>query len=167
MTMKKSDKIGFTSHTAEEDSKSVHKAVNQASKDRNFIDRAIGQLESLKFPAYKYQILEYADNHSVDSDIIPLLKSLNDTMQYRSKFNLKKALEQENPESKQDNQISEETRKNLNIQNINSGHKRKDYPETPATAMKNYICNTCGKEFQSPDQLQDHREFKLKELDQD
>ncbi len=161
--MNQPGKVHFISHRAGTDSKSIHKAVKKASKDRDFIDRALRQLDSLKFPAYKYQIIEYADRHSVDNDVITLFKSLNDTMLYQSKFNLKKALEQENPVAKQENQISEKTRKNLNTQSIDSGHKRKDYPETPATAMKNYACNTCGKEFQSPDQLQDHREFELSE----
>jgi hypothetical protein len=162
-----SNKISFTSHTAEGNPTSAHKAVNKASKDRNFIVRALSQLESLKFPAYKYQILDYAKMHSVDNDVITLLQSLDDTMLYHSKFNLKKALEQENPEAKKEHQISEGTRKNLNVQNIDRRQKRKDYPETPATGMKNYICNYCGKEFQSGDQLQVHREFEFMDKSRD
>ena len=159
--MDKSNKISFISHRAEGDAKSVHKAVDKSSKSRTLIHRVLSQFESLKFPAYKYQILDYAKRNSLDNDVIALLRSLNDTMLYHSKFDVEKALEQENTEAKQEHQISDQTRKNLNVQNIDRRQKRKDYPETPATAMKNYICDFCGKEFQSPDQLQDHREFEF------
>jgi hypothetical protein len=165
--MDKSNKISFTSNTAEGNPTSVHKAVNKAYKNRNFIVSTISQFESLKFPAYKYQILEYAKRHSVDNDVLALLQTLNDTMLYHSKFNLEKALEQENPEVEKEHQISDETRKNSNVQNIDRRQKRKDYPETPATAMKNYICNFCGKEFQRPDQLQEHREFEFMDKSRD
>jgi hypothetical protein len=84
-------------------------------------------------------------------------------MLYDSKFSLKNALEQENPEAKQENQISDETRKNLHVQNIDRTQKRHDYPETSATAMKNYICDFCGKDFQSRDQLLHHQEFEFKD----
>jgi hypothetical protein len=73
--------------------------------------KVLTQLESLKFPVYKYQILDYAARHSVDKDVINLLQSLNDKLLYDSKFSLKNALEQENPDAKQENQISDETRK--------------------------------------------------------
>lgn len=99
--------------------------------------------------------------------MLALLQSLNDTMLYRSKFNLKKALEQENPEAKKEDQISDETRKNLNVQNIDRKQKRRDYLETSATAMKNYICNFYGKGFQSRDQLQEHREFEFMDKSHD
>jgi hypothetical protein len=161
--MDESNKIKSTSHEAEGDRTSIHKAVNKASDNRNFIVKALTQFESLKFPAYKYQILDYAARHSVDKDVITLLQSLNDTMLYDSKFTLKNALEQENPEAKQENQISDETRKNLHVQNIDRTQKRNDYPETPATAMKNYICDFCGKDFQSRDQLLHHQEFEFKD----
>ncbi|CAN5569638.1 hypothetical protein BH18THE1_BH18THE1_05520 [soil metagenome] len=108
--MDESKKIRFTSHKANNRT-SVHKAVNKASTNRNFIINALKQIEALKFPIYKYQILDYAARHSIDKDVITLLQSLNDTMLYKNKFNLKKALEQENPEAKQENQISDETRK--------------------------------------------------------
>ena len=87
-------------------------------------------------------------------------------MQYHNKFNLRKALEQENTEAKQEYQISDKTRKSLRIPKIDRRQKRKDYPETPASAMKNYICNFCGKDFQSRDQLIHHQKFEFKEKGQ-
>jgi DNA-directed RNA polymerase subunit RPC12/RpoP len=50
----------------------------------------------------------------------------------------------------------------LQVQHSDQTQRQKDYPETPATAMKNYICDFCGKDFQSKDQLTEHHEFEFK-----
>jgi hypothetical protein len=154
--------IHSAKHEAERDAASVHAAVNEASKNRNFIDRSLQKIEGLQFPVYKYQILEYAKGHSIDSKTVALFESLNGTIQYHDRYHLKKSLEQENSTAKQDHQISDKTRQDLQVQKVDRRQKRKDYPETPASAMKNYICNFCGKEFQSRDQLKDHQEFEFK-----
>ena len=157
-----SKKVHSTRHVAERDAASVHAAVKVASKNRNFIDRSMREIEGLQFPVYKYQILDYAKGHSVDKKTIALFESLNGTMQYHDRFQLKKSLEQENSAAKQAQQISDKTRQGLQVEKVDPRQKRKDYPEVPATATKNYTCNFCGKEFQSGDQLKDHQEFELK-----
>ncbi len=134
----------------------------RASKDRNFVSMVIEQLDALHFPVYKYQIIQFIKKVSTDRDVIALLESLNNTALYRSRNDIKKALEQENSNAKQQNQISEDTRKNLLVQQVDRAQKRKDYPETPATAMKNYTCHLCGKDFQSRNELKDHEEFESK-----
>jgi len=160
--MKDSKKFESKGHRPEPDHKSLHKAVNRASKDANFISKVVEQLETLKFPAYKSQILNFIQNKFSDNDDIGLLKSLNDTVLFRSKYDVKQGLEQENSKSKQQHQISDTTRKHLEAQRSDQIRKRKDYPETPATAMINYICDLCGKEFQSKDQLTKHQVFEFK-----
>jgi hypothetical protein len=160
--MDQSKKIEAVRHTAENDHESVHNAVNKASKDANFISQVVEQLDTLKFPAYKHQILSFIQDKSSDENAIGLLKSLNDTVLFRDKYDVMQGLKQENSELKQQNQISDNTRKNLEVQHPDKTQRRKDYPETPATAMKNYICNLCGKDFQSKDQLTKHEEFELK-----
>jgi hypothetical protein len=160
--MDQSKKIEAVRHTAENDHESVHNAVNKASKDANFISQVVEQLDTLKFPAYKHQILSFIQDKSLDENAIGLLKSLNDTVLFRDKYDVMQGLKQENSELKQQNQISDNTRKNLEVQHPDKTQRRKDYPETPATAMKNYICNLCGKDFQSKDQLTKHEEFEFK-----
>ena len=160
--MDRSKKIEAVRHTAENDRESVQKAVKKASEDSNFISQVVKQLDTLKSPAYKHQILSFMQDKSSDENVIGLLKSLNDTVLFQDKYDVKQGLEQENSELKQQNQISENTRKNLEVKHPDNSQKRKDYPETPATAMKNYICNFCGKDFQSKDQLTKHQEFEFK-----
>jgi hypothetical protein len=150
-----------TSRYHDKNHESIHNAVNKASIDLDFISQVVGKLDTLKFPAYKHQILAFVHNKSSDENVIGLLKSLNDTILFRDKYDVKKGLEQENSESKQKYQISDNTRKNLKVKHVDRTQKGKDYPETPATAMKNYICNFCGKDFQSKDQLRKHQEFEL------
>jgi hypothetical protein len=164
--MNESKKIESVSHKAESE-KSLHNAVTKASNDTNFISQVVEQLNELKFPAYKYQILSFIKSKSSDDKTIGLLQSLNDKVLFHDKYDVKQGLEQENPEAKQEHQISDSTRKNLQVQHPDSNQKRKDYPQTPATAMKNYICKLCGKEFQSKDQLTKHEEFEFKEKGQE
>jgi hypothetical protein len=160
-----SKKIESERHDFQSDRDSICHAVNKASKSASFISRVVEQLDSLKFPAYKHQILSFVQNKFSDNDDIGLLKSLNDTVLFRSKYDVKKGLEQENSETKQQHQISDTTRKHLEVQHHDQTHRRKDYPEIPATAMKNYICDFCGKEFQSKDQLTMHQDFEFKGRD--
>jgi hypothetical protein len=160
--MDQSKKIEAVRHNAEDNQESLHNAVNKASKDSTFISQVVEQLGTLKFPAYKHQILSFIQSRSSDDNVIGLLNSLNDTVLFRDKYDVKQGLQQENSESKQQYQISDNTRKNLEVQHPDQTQKRKDYPETPATAMKNYICDFCGKDFQSKDQLIKHQEFEFK-----
>jgi hypothetical protein len=60
--------------------------------------------------------------------------------------------------------MSDTTRKNLVVEKADSSHKRKDYPQVPATAPKDYVCQLCGKSFQTRDDLIHHQQFESKEL---
>ena len=84
-------------------------------------------------------------------------------MLYRDQYHIRKAFEQNNSSTKQENQITDKTRTNLDVPKVDPTHKRKDYPEVPATATKDYICDLCGKTYQTPDDLVHHQEFESKE----
>jgi hypothetical protein len=51
---------------------------------------------------------------------------------------------------------------NLEVEQVDPAHKRKDYPQVPETATKEYICDLCGKSYQSRDDLIHHQEFESK-----
>src|ERR687897_35866 len=87
-----SKKIESVSHTAEKDHQSVHNAINKASKDSNFISHVVEQLDTLKFPAYKLQILAFIQNKSSDENVIGLLRSLNDTVLFQDKYDVKQRI---------------------------------------------------------------------------
>lgn len=150
-------------HHADKDYQSVRNSVNKASKDEYFISKVVEKLDTVKFPAYKHQILDVIQRKSSDENVIGLLNSLNESVLFKDKYDVKHGLEQENSKSKQQNQMSDSTRKNLKVELPDPTQKRKDYPEIPATTMKNYVCNFCGKDFQSKDQLTKHQEFEFKD----
>jgi hypothetical protein len=157
-----SSEIDSKEHISSIDSDSVNKAVERASKDRNFILYAVKQLTGLKFPVYKAQIMDFVRKNSTNDELLFLFETLNGTIVYHDQYHVKKALEQNNSKAKQDNQITDETRTNLEAEKINPAHKRKDYPEVPATALKEYVCELCGKTFQTPDDLTHHQQFEGK-----
>lgn len=158
-----SNRIKVERHIPDVDSNSINQSVERAGKDRNFISKALENLSGLKFPAYKHKIIEHLKTNSADSETLALFESLNATMLYRDLYRVKKAFEQNNAEAKMEHQISDETRTNLDVKKVDPAHKRKDYPEVPATAMKENVCDLCGKTFQTRDDLVHHQEFEFKE----
>jgi len=155
------NKIESDRHIPTVDSDSVNRAVERSSGDKNFISNAVEQLKGLKFPAYGSQIIDYLRKNSANKEVLALHLSLNDTTLYRDANQVTKAFEQNSPTMK-DNQMTHKTRTNLEVEQTNPTHKRQDYPETTATAMKNYTCDFCGQSFQTPDDLVHHQEFESK-----
>jgi hypothetical protein len=156
-----SGKVESERHFPSVDSKAINKAIEKASTDRDFISRSVEQLNGLKFPAYKVQILDFAKKNSA-AEVLDLFETLNGTILYRDQYHIKKAIEQNNSEAKQAHQITDDTRTNLNVKKVNPIHKRKDYPEVQATAIKEYVCDLCGKTFQTRDDLIHHQDFEFK-----
>ena len=52
---------------------------------------------------------------------------------FRDKYDVKQGLEQENAELKQQYQISDKTRENLEVEHVDPTQKGKDYPQVPVT----------------------------------
>jgi hypothetical protein len=100
-------------HFAELNAKSINQAVEKASKDRNFIIKSVERLVGLEFPAYKHQIMTYLKKKSADTETLALYESLNGTMLYRDRYHIKTSLEQNNPEAKEENQITDQMRTNF------------------------------------------------------
>jgi hypothetical protein len=144
MDKKSTYKIHSSRHYSKIDTESLNKAVEKANKDRNFISNTVDLLKGLKFPAYKKDMIEFLRQTSAPNKSMSLVRILNDEKLYPNLYQVKKALEQNNPQAKQANQITDETRKNLETPSVDSSHRRKDYTEVPATATKNYVCEFCG-----------------------
>jgi hypothetical protein len=149
-------------HYSKNDTESLNKAVEKASKDRDFVANTVYQLKGLKFPAYKKDMIEFMRQTSAAEKNMSLVRTLTDGKVYHSLYQVKRALEQENPDAKQANEIIDETRKNLEVARVDPSHRRKDYTEVPATATKNYVCELCGKSFLARDDLIHHQELEFK-----
>jgi hypothetical protein len=167
--------IKSSKHISTFDTDSLNRALDRAIKDDKFVYDAIKSIESMKFPAYKNDILYHLKNknENFDKEIVSLFEILDVYIQYKDTYHIKKAIEQNIPKKKLNNQISDqkrqnpdvrirETRSNKSIKDreaINSSEERKDYPEVTPTAMSVFICSMCGKDFQNQDDLVHHRQF--------
>ncbi|MGB7664712.1 MAG: hypothetical protein WBL67_18420 [Nitrososphaeraceae archaeon] len=154
---------------------SINHAIERAIKDDKFLNDALKSIESVEFPAYKNDIIDYVNNNNenIDKEIVSLFESLDGYIQYKDPYHVRKSIEQNIPKKKLNNQISDqkrqnpdvrtrETRSNKSIKDreaINLSEERKDYPEVTPTAMSVFICSMCGKEFQNQDDLVHHRQF--------
>ena len=173
----KDNDVRSEKHSPEFDTNAINSATEKASKDHSFINTAINLIKEMKFPAYKNDIINQA-KHAVastaaDPDIIALFESLDGYIQYRDIYHVQNALEQNNSGKKKTYQITDQTREQPKVrtrpttsdssikerQAVSKDEERKDYPEVPPSAMSNFICNTCGKQFQNQNELIQHQRF--------
>src|SRR6187200_669678 len=180
----KDNDVRSEKHNPELDTNAINRAIEKASKDHSFIDTAINLIKEMKFPAYKKDIINQA-KHAVtsttatattttaDPDIIALFESLDGYLQYRDIYHVQKALEGNSLEKKKTYQITDQTREQPTVRTrpttadnsikereaLSKDEERKDYPEVPPSAMSNFICNTCGKQFQNQNDLIQHQHF--------
>jgi hypothetical protein len=169
----KDDDIGSVRHSPEFDTDSINRAVESASKDETFIDKAMNLMKGLSYPALKKDIIDYAkrDSSLYTRELVALFESLNGYIEYKDMYHLRKALEENNSEKKKSNQISQPAReqptepsRSASLDSVKnkkeSRHQReerRDYSQVPPSAMSNFICNNCGKQFQNQNDLVQHQ----------
>ena len=167
------DDIGSVRHSPEFDTDSINRAVESASKDETFIDKAMNLVKGLSYPALKKDIIDYAkrDNSSSTREFVALFESLNGYIEYKDMYHLRKALEENNSEKKKSNQITQpareqptETSRSAPLEDVSNQNEsrypreeRTDYSQVPPSAMSNFICSNCGKQFQNQNDLVQHQ----------
>jgi hypothetical protein len=169
----KDDDIGSVRHSPDFDTESINRAVESASKDETFIDKAMNLVKGLSYPALKKDIVDYAKHDSSLSrrELVALFESLNGYIEYKDMYHLRRALEENNSEKKKSNQITQPAReqptqpsRSASLDNVTNKNEmryqreeRSDYSQVPPSAMTNFICNNCGKQFQNQNDLVQHQ----------
>jgi hypothetical protein len=169
------ESIDAAKHVPAYDAARINRAIEKAANNPDFVNQAIAQLTGSAFPAFKHNIIDYVKGIDADEkeDVIALFESLNGYTQFRDQYHLQKALEENLPAKKKDYQITDRTREGPDVrirqttadasikdrEAVNEREERKDYPEVTPTAMSNFVCNTCGKEFQNQQDLIHHKQF--------
>ncbi len=169
----KDDDVGSVRHSPEFDTNSINRAVESASKDETFIDKAMNLVKGLSYPAFKKDIIDYAKRDSSLStrELVALFESLNGYIEYKDMYHLRKALEENNPEKKKSNQITQparlqpiESSRSASLEGVTDKNEsryqreeRRDYAQVRPSAMSNFICNNCGKQFQNQNDLVQHQ----------
>ncbi len=158
------------------DATRTNRAVEKAARNPEFVNRALAQLAGLRFPAFKNNIIDHVksiNTNDEEEDVVALFESLDGYTQFRDQYHVQKAFEENIPAKKKDYQITDNTRESPDVrirqtgadgsikdrEAVNEREERKDYPEVTPTAMSNFTCDKCGKEFQNQQDLVHHREF--------
>lgn len=167
------ESVDAAKHMPTYDADRISRAVEKAVSDPDLIDYAVGRLGGLQFPAFKHSIVGYARSANADEDVVALFESLDGYIEFRDQYHVQKALEENVTAKKKEFQISDETRKSPDVltrpttadesikerEAVSQSEEREDYPEVTPTAMSNFVCDRCGKEFQNQDDLARHRQF--------
>jgi len=170
------ESIDAAKHVSTHDATQTNRVVEKAATNPEFVNRALAQLAGLRFPAFKNNIIDHVKSINIndeEEDIVALFEGLDGYIQYRDKYHVQKAFEENVPAKKNDYQITDKTRESPDVrirqtgadssikdrEAVNEREERKDYPEVTPTAMSNFTCDRCGKEFQNQQDLVHHREF--------
>lgn len=168
------DSVRAVKHRPTYDSKSLNRAMETAISDQNFLDKSINLLRGLKFPALKGDIINHIKKSTSDPDIVSLFQNLDGYIQFKDQYHIRKAIEENDPKKKVENQITDETRENpVHTQSahstwgrsikasqvINESEERRDFPEVNPSARTEFVCQKCGKSFHAPDDLARHKRF--------
>jgi hypothetical protein len=175
--------IDAAKHMPAYDATRINRAIERAARDPEFVNKAVAQLTGLTFPAFKHNILDHIkktiankeeDDHGEEKDIIiALFESLDGYIQFRDQYHVQKAFEENVPAKKKDYQITDNKRESPDVrirqtyadesikerEAVSEREERKDYPEVSPTAMTNFICDTCHKQFQNQQDLIQHKQF--------
>ena len=169
------ESIDAAKHMPAHDATRINRAVEKAARNPEFVNRALAQLAGLRFPAFKNNIIDHVKsiNTHDEEDVVVLFESLDGYIQYRDEYHVQKAIEENVPAKKKDNQITDNTRESPDVRTrqtsadssikdreaVNETEERKDYPEVTPTAMSNFTCDRCGKQFQNQQDMVHHKEF--------
>lgn len=170
--------IDAAKHMPAYDATRINRAIERAARDPAFVNHAIAQLAGLTFPAFKHNILDHIRKINLDKreeggDVIALFESLDGYIQFRDQYHVQKAFEENIPAKKKDYQITDNKRESPDVrvretyadasikdrEAVSEREERKDYPEVSPTAMTNFICDTCHKQFQNQQDLIQHKQF--------
>jgi len=169
------ESIDAAKHIPTHNGTRINRAIEKAARNPDFVNRALAQLAGLRFPAFKNNIVDHVKSTNMDNeeDIVALFESLDGYIEYRDKYHVQKAIEENVPAKKKDYQITDSTRESPDVRIRQTGadgsikdreavserEERKDYPEVTPTAMSNFVCDKCGKQFQNQQDLLHHKEF--------
>jgi hypothetical protein len=173
------ESIDAAKHVPAYDATRISRAVERAASNPDFVNRAVAQLAGLTFPAFKHNIIDHIKSINTrgeeekEEDIVALFESLDGYIQFRNAYHVQKSFEENIPAKKKDYQITDTTRESPDVrirqtnadasikdrEAVSKREERKDYPEVTPTAMTNFICDNCGKEFQNPQDLVHHKQF--------
>ena len=144
------------------DSVLLNEALQKGIKDKEFINSSLSLLKNVKFPIYKFKIIEHVQQLTNDKITIALFQTLSDSLEYKNIEQIRNIFQgnipaknspsrTKNPEELNVNPIT--TKQNQKSSTSNNNDSVSD------NTMRKYTCNKCGKPFLTRDDLHIHQKF--------
>ena len=158
---KDNDPKVFTNyHHSQLDSDLLNQSVEKAISDRKFLTSSLSLLKDMKFPTYKYKIINHVKKITNDENIIALFNTLSDSLEYKDIIHIKNILQSNIPAKN-----SPSKTKNPDELNVNPISREKNLATDEKNdsisndSMRQYVCNKCGKPFLTREDLSIHQDF--------
>ena len=158
---KDNDPKVFTNyHHSQLDSDLLNQSVEKASSDRKFLTSSLNLLKDMKFPTYKYKIINHVKKITKDENTIALFNTLSDSLEYKDIIHIKNILQSNIPAKN-----SPSNTKNPDELNVNPISREKNLATDEKNdsisndSMRQYVCNKCGKPFLTREDLSIHQDF--------
>lgn len=90
-------KVFTNYHHSQLDSDLLNQAVEKAISDWKLVTSSLSLLKDIKFPTYKYKIINYIRKITNDENIIGLFYTLSDSLEYKDIIHIKNNLQSNIP----------------------------------------------------------------------
>jgi hypothetical protein len=149
-------------HTSQFDNALLNEAIQKAIKDKEFINSSLNLLKNAKFPIYKDKIIEHVQQLTNDQITIALFQTLSDSLEYKNIEQIRNIFQSNIPAKNSPSRTKNPEELNVNPlttkQNQKSPTSDNNDPVSD-DAMREYICNKCGKSFLTREHLHIHQKL--------
>ena len=153
-------KVFTNYHHSQLDSDLLNQSMEKAISDRKFLTSSLSLLKDMKFPTYKYEIINHVKKITNDKNTIALFNTLSDSLEYKDIIHIKNILQSNIPAKN-----SPSKTKNPDELNVNPISREKNLATDEKNdsisndSMRQYVCNKCGKPFLTREDLSIHQDF--------
>ena len=149
-------------HPSQFDNVLLNEAIQKGIKDKEFINSSLNLLKNAKFPIYKSKIIEHVQQLTNDKITIALFQTLSDSLEYKNIEQIRNIFQSNIPAKNSPSRTKNPEELNVNPLITNQNQKSPTSNNNDSVsddAMREYICNKCGKPFLTREHLHIHQNF--------
>jgi hypothetical protein len=155
-------KVYSSYHPSQFDNVLLNEAIQKGIKDKEFINYSLSLLKNAKFPIYKSKIIEHIQQLTNDKITIALFQTLSDSLEYKNIEQIRNIFQGNIPAKNSPSRTKNPEELNVNPLITNQNQKSPTSNNNDSVsddAMREYICNKCGKSFLTREHLHIHQKF--------